>query len=61
MIRYRLEFVGPEELRWPPDHVFRDEPIIAGTVEMYAGERYLVESVDESGSPPVATLRKLLI
>ena len=26
-----------------PDHGFRDDPIVAGTVEMYAGERYLVE------------------
>ena len=61
MIRYRLEFVGPSELTWPPENVFRDDPIIAGTVEMYAGERYIVESVDETENPPVVVLRKLLV
>jgi hypothetical protein len=61
MIRYRFEFTGDEELQWPPDHVFRHEPIIAGTVELYAGQRYLVESVDESARPPVVVLRKLLV
>ncbi len=61
MIRYRLEFVGPSELTWPPENVFRDDPIIAGTVEMYAGERYLVESIVETENPPVVVLRKLLV
>lgn len=57
MLRYRFEFVEDD---WPPDHVFRDEPIIAGAVEMYAGQRYLVEAVDETTSPPIAVLGKQL-
>jgi hypothetical protein len=60
MIRYRLEFAGPSELVWPPDHVFRDEPIVVGTVERYGGQRFLVEAVDESSRPPLALLRQLL-
>lgn len=58
MIRYRFEFVGADAPR--PDHVYRDAPVIEGTVELYGAERYLVEAVDEDAIPPVAVLRKLL-
>jgi hypothetical protein len=58
MIRYRFEFVGVEPLPLP-DHVYRDTPLAAGTVELHAAERFLVESVDEKADPPVAVLRKV--
>jgi hypothetical protein len=54
-----LELVGAGKLPLP-DHVFRDTPIIVGTVELYGAQRYLVEAVDEDDSPPVAVLRELL-
>ena len=57
-IRYHFEFIGIQPLPLP-DHVYRDEPIVTGTVELYAAERFLVESVDEEADPPVAVLRKV--
>ena len=57
-IRYRFEFVGVEPLPLP-DHVYRERPVTAGTVELYQAQRFLVESVDETTDPPVAVLRKV--
>jgi hypothetical protein len=56
--RYRLEFVGVAPLP-EPDYVSRETPIVAGTVELYLAQRYLVESVDETTVPPTVTLRKV--
>lgn len=58
VIRYRLEFTGVAPLP-QPDYVYRDQPIMVGTVELYMGDRYLVESVNEDETPPVAVLRKV--
>ena len=58
MIRYRLEFEGPLPLP-AGDHVVRETPIVAGTVELYRAQRWLVKSVDETADPPVAVLRKV--
>ena len=58
MIRYRFEFVGVRPLPLP-DYVFREAGIVAGTVELYHTQRFLVESVDENEDPPVAVLRKV--
>ncbi len=58
MIRYRFEFVGVQPLP-ASNHVYRDRPVIAGTVELYAAERFLVESVDREADPPVVVLRKV--
>jgi hypothetical protein len=57
VIRYRFEFVGADPLPLP-DHVYQDAPVIAGTVELYGAERYVVEAVDSGADPPVARLRK---
>jgi hypothetical protein len=59
VIRYRLEFVGPGELPLP-DYVFRDAPILEGTVELYGARRYVVVGVNETADPPLAVLRKIL-
>ena len=58
MIRYRFTFVGVLPLP-ANDDVERESPIIVGTVELYGGKRYLVESVDHASDPPVAVLRKV--
>ena len=58
MIRYRLEFAGPGDQPLP-NYVYRDAPIVAGTVELYSAQRYAVESVDVNADPPVAILRKV--
>ena len=58
MIRHRFEFVGVHPLP-PPDHVYREMPIVQGTVELYQAQRFLVESVDDPATPPVAVLRKV--
>jgi hypothetical protein len=58
VIRYRFEFVGIGSLPLP-DHVYRETPVVEGTVEVYGAERFLVESVDERADPPVAVLRKV--
>jgi hypothetical protein len=58
MIRYCFEFVGVQPLPLP-DHVYRNQPIVAGTIELYQAERFLVESVDEEAQPPMAVLRKV--
>ena len=58
MIRYRFEFVGVLPLP-QPDDVYRDRPVLAGTVELYQAQRFLVESVDNDTDPPVAVLRKV--
>lgn len=60
MLRYRLEFVGAVDAPLA-DYVDRDAPILAGTVELYGAQRYLVEAIDETVSPPVVVLRQLLI
>ena len=57
MIRYRLEFVGDGELP-RPDNVYRDAPIMVGTLELYGAGRYLVVVVDEKANPPRVVLRK---
>jgi hypothetical protein len=58
VLRYRFEFVGNGSLP-RPDNVYREAPILVGTVERYIAERYLVESVDEETLPAVAVLRRL--
>lgn len=58
VIAYRFEFVGVAPLP-APVNVYRDQPIAVGTVELYQGARFLVASVDESVTPPVAVLRKV--
>ena len=58
MIRYRFEFVGVQPLPLP-DHVYREMPVIVGTVELYQSQRFLVVSVDEATDPHVAVLRKV--
>lgn len=58
MIRYRFMFVGVLPLP-ANDDVERESPIVAGTVELYGGARYLVESIDDASDPPVAVLRKV--
>ena len=58
VIRYRFEFVGIQPLP-APDNVQRDAHIVEGTVELYAGQRYLVVSVDDTTDPPIAVLRKV--
>jgi hypothetical protein len=59
LLRYRFGFVGPGD-QPPPDHVYRDAPIIVGTVELYGTQRYVVESCDYDEQPPLAVLRKVL-
>ncbi len=58
VIRYRFEFVDVQPLP-APDNVQRDAHIVEGTVELYAGQRYLVVSVDDTTDPPIAVLRKV--
>jgi hypothetical protein len=58
VIRYRFEFIGVRPLP-APDDVRRDSPVVAGAIELYAGERFLVESVDHDATPPAAVLRKV--
>ena len=58
MIRYRFEFDGAQPLP-APDDVFRESPVIAGTVELYGAQRWLVKSVNETADPPVVVLRKV--
>jgi len=58
VIRYRLEFVGPGDLP-RPDYVYRDAPIMVGTLELYGAARYLVVVVDDEANPPKAVLRKV--
>jgi hypothetical protein len=58
LIRYRFVFVGPDALPLP-DYVYREAPVVAGTVEVYGAARYLVESVDEEDDPQVAVLRRV--
>ena len=58
LIRYRFEFVGVQPLPLP-DHVYREAPVLAGTVELYRTERFLVESVNHETDPPIAVLRKV--
>jgi hypothetical protein len=58
MIRYRFMFVGVLPLP-TNDDVERDSPIVVGTVELYGGKRYLVESVDHASDPPIAVLRRV--
>ena len=58
MIHYRFEFVGVQPLP-PPDDVYRAMRIVAGTVELYQAQRFLVESVDETTDPPVVVLRRV--
>ena len=58
LICYRFEFVGVQPLPLPDD-VHRATPVVTGTVELYQGGRFLVESVDETTDPPVAVLRKV--
>jgi hypothetical protein len=41
VICYRFEFVGDRPLP-RPDHVYRDTPVVAGTVKLYGAERFLV-------------------
>ena len=60
MIRYRFEFIGAGRLPLP-DHVYRDDHIVVGPVELYRAQRYLVESVDYHEQPPKAVMRKLLV
>ena len=59
MIRYRFEFAGDGVVP-PPENVYRDAPVVAGTVELYGAQRYLVVVVDEKTNPPLAVLRKLI-
>jgi hypothetical protein len=40
------------------DHVFRDAPIIVGTLELYGAVQYDVVLINEETNPPVAVLRK---
>jgi hypothetical protein len=56
--RYLFRFVGVLPLP-DPALVDRPSPVVAGTVELYQGQRYLVESVDCEERPPVAVLRKV--
>ena len=56
--RCRFRFVGVLPLP-EPALVDRDSPVVAGTVELYQGQRFLVVSVDEAEQPPVAVLRKV--
>jgi hypothetical protein len=58
MIRYRFEFVGVRPLPTPA-FVIRDLPLVAGAIELYRAQPFLVESVDETTDPPVAVLRKV--
>jgi hypothetical protein len=58
VIRYRLEFVGDSPLPLP-DNVYRDAPIMVGTLELYGATRYVVVVVDEEAKPPIAVLRKV--
>jgi hypothetical protein len=58
VIRYRLEFVGDGPLP-RPDHVYRDAPVMVGTLELYGAVRYVVVVVDEEANPPRAVLRKV--
>ena len=58
MIRYRFEFVGDGPLP-RPDNVYRDAPIVVGTLELYGAVRYVVVVVDEDANPPIAVLRKV--
>ena len=56
--RYLFRFTGVLPLP-EPALVDRVLPVVAGTVELYQGKRYLVESVDCKEQPPVAVLRKV--
>jgi len=57
-IRYRFEFDGVQPLP-RPDDVVREARVVVGTVELYASQRWLVKSVDETTDPPVAVLRRV--
>lgn len=58
MTRYRFKFVGVLPL---PESALVDRavPVVVGTVELYHGQRFLVEAVDHEVDPPVAVLRKV--
>ena len=56
--RYLFRFTGVLPLP-EPALVDRLLPVVAGAVELYQGQRYLVESVDCKEQPPVAVLRKV--
>jgi hypothetical protein len=42
-----------------PDNVYRDAPIVIGTLELYGAVRYVVVVVDEEANPPRVVLRKV--
>jgi hypothetical protein len=56
VIHSRFEFTGADTSPLP-DHVYRDAPIIVGTVELYGAQRYLVASVDYHEQPPKAVMK----
>ena len=56
--RYLFRFVGVLPLP-EPAFVERPSAVVAGMVELYQGQRYLVESVDCSEHPAVAVLRRV--
>ena len=58
VIRYHLEFVG-DGPQPRPDNVYRDAPLVVGTLELYGAVRYLVVGVDEDAKPPIAVLRRV--
>ena len=56
--RYRFEFIRVQPLPLPA-YVYRDTPIVEGTVELYQAGRFLVESVNHQADPPDVVLRKV--
>lgn len=56
--RYLFRFVGVLPLP-EPALVDRGSPVVAGTVELYQGQRFLVVCVDETADPPTAVLRRV--
>ena len=56
--RYLFSFVGVLPLP-EPALVARAVPVEVGMVELFQGERFLVESVDLEADPTVAVLRKV--
>jgi hypothetical protein len=56
--QYRFEFVGIQPLP-ASANVFRDTQVVPGTVELFQGGRFLVESVYPMEQPPVVVLRRV--
>ena len=58
-IRYRFEFVGDGTVP-EPDQVYRDTPLVVGSLELYGTEQYLVDEIREDADPPVVVLRRMV-